>query len=112
MVVVDLASKRVLELGKGAFEGKSPSSLTFLFRPGAGTGHAGLTPRSSGGESSVLDSPILAVGCSDGIVRCMQLFPVRVSGRLAGRGTATFGGGGARVGEMEGFEELTNTRHI
>ncbi|KXZ56072.1 hypothetical protein GPECTOR_2g954 [Gonium pectorale] len=90
LLVVDLASRRVLELGKGVFEGKSPTALAFLLRsglhhgPGSGGGAAagggGGGGRSGGGW--LLDSPVLAVGCSDGIVRCVQLFPIKPVVRL------------------------------
>ncbi|GLI58425.1 hypothetical protein VaNZ11_000129 [Volvox africanus] len=87
VVVVDLASRRVLELGKGAFEGKSPSSLAFLFRTGPTLGsvtcHAGVAYGASNiQDGTLLESPILAVGCSDGIVRCVQLFPIKPVARL------------------------------
>ncbi|GIL66637.1 hypothetical protein Vafri_20113, partial [Volvox africanus] len=87
VVVVDLASRKVLELGKGAFEGKSPSSLAFLFRTGPTLGsitsHAGLAYGASNNrDGTLLESPILAVGCSDGIVRCVQLFPIKPVARL------------------------------
>ncbi|EFJ48111.1 hypothetical protein VOLCADRAFT_91352 [Volvox carteri f. nagariensis] len=83
VIVVDLASRRVLELGKGVFEGKTPTSLAFLFRAGrAASGHAGFTygggtSGGGGGSMGLLESPVLAVGCSDGIVRCVQLFPIK-----------------------------------
>lgn len=73
LLVVDLASRRVLDLGKGVFEGKAPTAVAFLFR-GASHHAPALSPRGQ----QVLDSPVLAVGCSDGIVRCIQLFPTRV----------------------------------
>ena len=54
--------------------------------PGVGSpvSVAALTAAAAGGKGSgrgggwLLDSPVLAVGCSDGIVRCLQIFPVKV----------------------------------
>ncbi|KAG2499410.1 hypothetical protein HYH03_002984 [Edaphochlamys debaryana] len=101
LLVVDLVSRRVLELGRGVFEGKAPTCLAFLFRAGvhagagsqggagqhgpggAGVGGAGgsLLPASRTG-GWLLESPVVAVGCADGIVRCVQLFPVKPVVRL------------------------------
>ncbi len=39
---------------------------------------AGARGGSGRGGGWLLDSPVLAVGCSDGIVRCLQIFPVKV----------------------------------
>jgi hypothetical protein len=61
------------------FEGKSPSCVAFLFRPGAGPPAAGSV--APGGQ--LLESPLLAVGCSDGVTRVLSLFPFRVRPRSA-----------------------------
>ncbi|KAG2453326.1 hypothetical protein HYH02_001550 [Chlamydomonas schloesseri] len=102
VLVVDLASRRLIELGKGVFEGRSPTCLAFLFKAGLHTGGslggaapsvssqvsaaalaaAGARGGSGRGGGWLLDSPVLAVGCSDGIVRCLQIFPVKPVVRL------------------------------
>ncbi|KAG2438819.1 hypothetical protein HXX76_005360 [Chlamydomonas incerta] len=103
VLVVDLASRRVIELGRGVFEGRSPTCVAFLFKAGLHTGGslggagpsvssqvsaaallaaAGGSAGSGRGGGWLLDSPVLAVGCADGIVRCLQIFPVKPVVRL------------------------------
>ncbi|GFR42994.1 hypothetical protein Agub_g3993 [Astrephomene gubernaculifera] len=94
VLVVNLANRRVTELGRALLEGKAPTSLAFLLRSGAPVGlngaHNGHGNGFSGGpgyhgpthQGGLLESPVLAVGCADGVVRCLQLYPVKPVGRL------------------------------
>ena len=49
VLVVDLASRRVIELGRGVFEGRSPTCVAFLFKAGLHTGAAGFEVAGRGG---------------------------------------------------------------
>jgi hypothetical protein len=80
VVLYDLLSKKPFEVTKAQLDGRSPTSVAFLFRGGP---HA---PGGSGAADpagSMMASPVLAVGCSDGVVRLVHLATLRVVGRLA-----------------------------
>jgi hypothetical protein len=79
VVLYDLLSKKPFEVTKAQLEGRTPTSIAFLFRGGP---HA---PGRGGGAApadGMMPSPILAVGCSDGVVRLVHLATLRVVGRL------------------------------
>ena len=78
VLLYDLASKKPFEVTKAALDGKSPTCVAFLFRGGPGG------PVSGGsGVDGMMASPLLAVGCVDGVVRLVHLATLRVVGRLA-----------------------------
>eukprot|EP00798_Chlamydomonas_sp_ICE-L_P023774 gene23774-9333_t len=64
VMVYDLLTRHVNEIGKITLEGKTPTCVSFLFMPGQAFGSRG---------TGVMPSPVLAIGCSDGIVRLVQL---------------------------------------
>ncbi|GBF88621.1 hypothetical protein Rsub_01336 [Raphidocelis subcapitata] len=78
VLLYDLASKKPFEVTKATLDGKSPTCVAFLFRGGPGG------PVSGGaGVDGMMASPLLAVGCADGVVRLVHLATLRVVGRLA-----------------------------
>jgi hypothetical protein len=78
VVLQDIITKKVQELPKALFDGKSPTCLEFLFRGGQ------YAPGPSNPLNNLLASPVLAFGCSDGGVRLVSLDDLRVCGRAGG----------------------------
>jgi len=78
VVLYDLLSKKPFEVTKAQLDGRTPTCVGFLFR-GSKQGAAG---GGSGGPAGMMSSPLLAIGCSDGVVRLVHLATLRVVGRL------------------------------
>jgi hypothetical protein len=76
VVLFDLLSKKPFEVTKASLDGKSPTCVGFLFRGGD---HV---PGGPTGVDGMMASPVLAIGCSDGVVRLVHLATLRVLGRL------------------------------
>lgn len=74
----DLNTRKPYEVPRAALDGKSPTCVSFLFRGGK---HA---PGGQPDANSLMTSPVLAIGCSDGAVRLLHLATLRVIGKLVG----------------------------
>lgn len=72
VVLQDIITKKTRELPKAVLEGKSPTTLEFLFRGGT------YAPVPSNRASNLMQTPVLAFGCSDGAVRMVVLDGLRV----------------------------------
>lgn len=70
----DLNTRKPYEVPRAALDGKSPTCVSFLFRGGK---HA---PGGQPDANSLMTSPVLAIGCSDGAVRLLHLATLRVRG--------------------------------
>jgi len=73
VLLYDLLSRKVSELPKVSLEGKSATCVSFLFLGGQALPSKG---------SWVMQTPVLAFGCSDGIVRLIELGSNRLVMRL------------------------------
>ncbi|KAF5842016.1 hypothetical protein DUNSADRAFT_9897 [Dunaliella salina] len=75
VLLYELGSKHVREVPKVSLDGKSAVCCAFLLLGGKAS-------RSQ--DSPLLPSPVLALGCTDGIVRMLSLATLKTVGRLAG----------------------------
>eukprot|EP00200_Dunaliella_tertiolecta_P012552 CAMPEP_0202375576 /NCGR_PEP_ID=MMETSP1127-20130417/6232_1 /ASSEMBLY_ACC=CAM_ASM_000462 /TAXON_ID=3047 /ORGANISM="Dunaliella tertiolecta, Strain CCMP1320" /LENGTH=1080 /DNA_ID=CAMNT_0048973105 /DNA_START=121 /DNA_END=3360 /DNA_ORIENTATION=- len=75
VLLYELGSKHVREVPKAVLEGKSAQCCAFLLLGGKA---------SSSQDSPLLPCPVLALGCTDGIVRMFSLSTLKPVGRLAG----------------------------
>jgi hypothetical protein len=70
----DLNTRKPYEVPRAALDGKAPTCVCFLFRGGK---HA---PGGQPDANNLMTSPVLAIGCSDGMVRLLHLATLRVRG--------------------------------
>lgn len=78
LLLYDLNTRKPYEVSRAVLDGKAPSCVSFLFRGGR------FAPGGQPDPNSLMTSPVLAVGCADGVVRLMHLATLRVSGRTQG----------------------------
>ncbi|KAF6235943.1 hypothetical protein COO60DRAFT_484505 [Scenedesmus sp. NREL 46B-D3] len=79
----DLNTRKPYEVPRAALDGKAPTCVCFLFRGGKHT------PGGQPDASNLMTSPVLAIGCSDGVVRLLHLATLRVIGKLVGNHKAS-----------------------
>uniref|UniRef100_A0A7S0RG02 Uncharacterized protein n=1 Tax=Chlamydomonas leiostraca TaxID=1034604 RepID=A0A7S0RG02_9CHLO len=72
VLLVDLVSRAVRELPRALLEGRAPTCVAFLLMGGQSGGDR---------DTHVLSSPVLALGCNDGVVRLVALSTLRPVGR-------------------------------
>lgn len=73
LLLYDLNTRKPYEVSRAVLDGKAPSCVTFLFRGGR------FSPGGQPDPDNLMTSPVLAVGCSDGVVRLLHLATLRVS---------------------------------
>jgi len=93
LLLYDLNTRKPYEVPRAMLDGKAPSCVSFLFRGGR------FAPGGQPDANSLMTSPVLAVGCADGVVRLMHLATLRVGeGQQAGGQAA----GGQAAGASRG----------
>jgi hypothetical protein len=78
----DLNTRKPYEVPRAVLDGKAPTCACFLFRGGKHT------PGGQPDANNLMTSPVLAIGCSDGVVRLLHLATLRVRGSSSRIGTA------------------------
>jgi hypothetical protein len=73
LLLYDLNTRKPYEVSRAVLDGKAPSCVAFLFRGGR------FSPGGQPEPSALMTSPVLAVGCADGVVRLLHLATLRVS---------------------------------
>jgi hypothetical protein len=72
VMLYDLNARKPYELLRTQLDNKAPTCMTFLFRGGHNA------PGGAPDASNLMTSPVLAIGCSDGVVRLLHLATLRV----------------------------------
>jgi hypothetical protein len=86
LLLYDLNTRKPYEVQRAVLDNKAPSCVAFLFRGGR------FSPGGQPDPDNLMTSPVLAVGCSDGVVRLLHLATLRVregsllGGRAKGEG--------------------------
>jgi hypothetical protein len=80
LLLYDLNTRKPYEVPRVVLDGKAPSCVAFLFRGGR------FSPGGQPDPDNLMTSPVLAVGCSDGVVRLLHLATLRVCAPGAGVG--------------------------
>lgn len=84
LLLYDLNTRKPYEVQRAVLDNKAPSCVAFLFRGGR------FSPGGQPDPGNLMTSPVLAVGCSDGVVRLLHLATLRVRG-AARRGVEAVG---------------------
>eukprot|EP00882_Tetradesmus_deserticola_P013491 GHRQ01014323.1.p1 GENE.GHRQ01014323.1~~GHRQ01014323.1.p1 ORF type:complete len:313 (+),score=121.23 GHRQ01014323.1:1162-2100(+) len=79
----DSNTRKPYEVPRATLDGKAPTCACFLFRGGKHT------PGGRPDADNLMASPVLAIGCSDGVVRLLHLATLRVIGKLVGNHKAS-----------------------
>jgi hypothetical protein len=77
LLLYDLNTRKPYEVSRAVLDGKAPNCVSFLFRGGR------FSPGGQPDPSNLMTSPVLAVGCADGVVRLLHLATLRVRDRGA-----------------------------
>lgn len=97
LLLYDLNTRKPYEVSRAVLDGKAPSCVCFLFRGGR------FAPGGQPEPDALMTSPVLAVGCADGVVRLLHLATLRVSGAGAVAVCGVFVGGVVVVVVLEGL---------
>jgi hypothetical protein len=87
LLLYDLNTRKPYEVPRAVLDGKAPSCVAILFRGGR------FSPGGQPDPDNLMTSPVLAVGCADGVVRLLHLATLRVRVPEEGMGsrvTATY----------------------
>lgn len=72
LLLYDLNTRKPYEVSRAVLDGKAPNCVAFLFRGGR------FSPGGQPDPGNLMTSPVLAVGCADGVVRLLHLATLRV----------------------------------
>lgn len=78
LLLYDLNTRKPYEVSRAVLDGKAPNCVAFLFRGGR------FSPGGQPDPGNLMTSPVLAVGCADGVVRLLHLATLRVRGGQRG----------------------------
>lgn len=73
VLLYDLNTRKPYEIARTVLDNKTPTCVCFLFKGGQ------YAPGGQPDADNLMTSPVLAIGCSDGVVRLLHLATLRVS---------------------------------